>query len=171
MPIYEYGCPKCRTIFQFWSQKIGEQTTPVCPKCGGKNMKKIVSSFAIGKGQRSTPSQAGAVDDESGMPDPFANMSPEQQAHAEREMMKLMSQADSLDENDPRQMGAFMRKLTESTGMDMGPEMNEAIRRLERGEDPEKIEEEMGDIFGDLGEDPMGGGGYGGWSYDDELYD
>lgn len=171
MPIYEYGCPKCRTIFQFWSQKIGEQKIPACPKCGGRNMKKIISSFAIGKGQRSSSPQSDAAD-ESGMPDPFAGMSPDQQAHAEREMMKLMSQADSLDENDPRQMGAFMRKLTESAGMDMGPEMNEAIRRLEKGEDPEKIEEEMGDLFGDLGEeDPMGGGAGGGWSHDDGLYD
>jgi len=38
------------------------------------------------------------------------------------------------------------------TGLDMGKGMKEAMNRLEAGEDPEKIEEEMGDI---LEEDPF----------------
>ena len=46
--------------------------------------------------------------------------------------------------------------------------MEEAVRRLEAGEDPEKIEEEMGDLL-DEGEDGMGMGG-GAPSYDDGLY-
>ncbi len=130
-------------------------------------MKKVPSSFAIGKAQAQTSGDSESGDEN----DPFANMTPDQQARVEREMMRLMSQADTVDENDPRQMGNFMRKLTESTGMDLGPEFNEAIRRLEKGEDPEKIEEEMGDIFGALDEDAPGGGAGGPWSYDDTLYD
>jgi hypothetical protein len=134
-------------------------------------MQKMISAFAIGKGQAKSADTGDSTPDESGMPDPLANMSPDQQARVEREMMKMMSQAESLDENDPRQMGAFMRKLTETTGLDMGREMNEAIRRLEKGEDPEKIEEDMGDLFGEMG-DAMGGGAPGSsWSHDDTLYD
>ena len=54
--------------------------------------------------------------------------------------------------------------------------MDIAIKRLEAGEDPEKIEEDMGDILGDLmgGEDEEGGGGFGGgrgYSRDSTLYD
>jgi len=133
-------------------------------------MKRLLSSFAIGKGASSSPNEPTSGDD-SPRDDPFARMSPEQQEHAEREMMKLMSQADGLDENDPRQMGTFMRKMTEATGMDLGPEMNEAIRRLESGEDPEAIEEEMGDLFGEGMGAESGKGGNSGWSYDNNLYD
>ncbi len=163
MPIYEYACAKCRTIFQFWSQTISESRTPSCPSCKNPNMQKLVSSFAIGRGQGKS-----SLDSED-TSDPLANMSEEQQSHVEKEMMKFMSQADDLDENDPKQIGAFMRRLSESTGLDLGQEMNEAIRRLESGEDPEKIEEEMGPLF-----DEEGGGMPGssaGWSYDDQLYD
>ncbi len=173
MPIYEYACSECRTVFQFWSQQIATTKVPACPKCGNEDMQKMLSSFAIGKAQSqakaNADSDAGA--DAGAEPDPFANMTPDQQAKVEKEMMKLMSQADSLDENDPRQMGSFMRKLTESTGVDMGPEVNEAIRRLEKGEDLEKIEEEMGDIFSEMGENLPGGGAPDSWSYDDSLYD
>jgi len=183
MPIYEYACAKCRTVYQFWTQRIGETKVPDCPHCGKPDrMKKLISAFAIGKKQASS---GPAPDLEPGLGpggepgagggdfDPFAKMSPEQQAHAEREMMRMMGEAESLDENDPRQMGSFMRRLTENTGMDLGPEMREAIRRLESGEDPEKVEEEMGHLFGDMEEGPggMGMGGGGGWNYDDTLYD
>ncbi len=39
MPIYEFGCPKCRVIFNFFSQRISPQLgLPKCPKCGNKKM-------------------------------------------------------------------------------------------------------------------------------------
>ena len=81
----------------------------------------------------------------------------------EREMMRLMSQMEDMDENDPKQMGKLMRKMTEITGEGLDPEMEEAVRRLEAGEDPDKIEEELGELgMGD-------GGGMGGPTYDDGM--
>jgi hypothetical protein len=60
----------------------------------------------------------------------------------------------------------------------MPKEMDDAIKRLEKGEDPEKIEEDMGDLLGGMfgdeeGMDGMGGmGGMGGgYSKDAGLYD
>jgi hypothetical protein len=55
----------------------------------------------------------------------------------------------------------------------MPKEMDVAIKRLEAGEDPEKIEADMGDVFGDLmGEGgPGGSGGGGAYSKDAGLYD
>jgi hypothetical protein len=51
----------------------------------------------------------------------------------------------------------------------MPKEMDVAIKRLEAGEDPEKIEEDMGDVFGAMmGEGGRGGGGY---MQDAGLYD
>ena len=53
--------------------------------------------------------------------------------------------------------------------------MHRHIRRLEQGEDPEKIEADMGDVLGDFmggseGEEGGGGAG-GGYSRDSGLYD
>ena len=52
-------------------------------------------------------------------------------------------------------------------------ELDVAIKRLESGEDPEKIEEDMGEVLGDFMGGPEGGpgGGGGGYSKDAGLYD
>ena len=42
-----------------------------------------------------------------------------------------------------------MRKLTDMTGMELGPGMQEALKRMEAGEDPDAIEAEMGDLLED----------------------
>ena len=50
-------------------------------------------------------------------------------------------------------------------------ELDVAIKRLEAGEDPEKIEEDMGDLLGDFMGGPDGGSGGGGYTHDSGLYD
>jgi hypothetical protein len=68
----------------------------------------------------------------------------------------------------------MMRRMSDLTGEKLDGEMEEMVRKLEEGQDPEKIEEEMGEILGDEGE---GGGGYGGGGFggaptrDPGLYD
>ena len=76
-------------------------------------------------------------------------------------MESLAGDLDSLDENDPKQGAQLMRRLFSATGMPIQGGMAEALKRMEAGEDPEKIEEEMGDV---LEQDPFGGllGGEGG---------
>ena len=69
-------------------------------------------------------------------------------------MASLAGDLDSLDENDPKQGAQLMRRLFSATGMPVAGGMEEALRRMEAGEDPEKIEEEMGDV---LEQDPFGG--------------
>jgi len=79
-----------------------------------------------------------------------------------------------MDENNPKHMAHMMRKMKDLMPPGTMPkELDVAIKRLEAGEDPEKIEADMGDVLGDLmggpGEDGgMGGGGY---SHDAGLYD
>jgi len=65
----------------------------------------------------------------------------------ERAMTELAGDVSSADENDPRQMAGLMRKLLDRTGMPLDGGMEEALRRLEAGEDPERIEEEIGDTL------------------------
>jgi hypothetical protein len=51
-----------------------------------------------------------------------------------------------VDENDPRSLARFMRKMADETGEDLGPEFEEVVGRLEAGEDPESIEDAMPDL-------------------------
>jgi len=81
-----------------------------------------------------------------------------------------------LDENNPRHMAHMMRKMKDLLPPGSMPrEMDIAIKRLEAGEDPEKIEADMGDVLGGLmgGPDNEGGSASGGGSYskDGGLYD
>ena len=95
----------------------------------------------------------------------------------ERVMSDLERDMEHLDENNPRHMAHLMRKMKDILPAGSVPkELDTAIKRLEAGEDPEKIEEDMGDVLGDLmggpeeGEDGLGGGG-GGYARDSGLYD
>jgi hypothetical protein len=57
-----------------------------------------------------------------------------------------------LDENDPKSLARFMRKMADEAGEELGPEFDEVVGRLEAGEDPESIEKTMPDL-GDAGDD------------------
>jgi len=87
-------------------------------------------------------------------------------------MAQMEREMESIDENDPRAMGRMMRRMSELTGEPIGGEMEEMVRKLEEGQDPETIEEEMGDLLGDEAEGGgMGGGFPGAPSRDPNLYD
>ena len=60
-------------------------------------------------------------------------------------MESMAGDLEGMNEDDPRQAAKLMRKLTDMTGMGLGPGMEEALARMERGEDPETIEAEIGD--------------------------
>jgi len=76
-----------------------------------------------------------------------ADMPPLDENKMEKAMSMLASEADQINEEDPRQAAHLMRKLSDMTGLSMGPGMEEALNRMEKGENPEKIEEEMGEIL------------------------
>ena len=95
-----------------------------------------------------------------------------------RAMGELERDMEHMDENNPRHMAHMMKKMKDIMPEGSVPrELDVAIKRLEAGEDPEKIEEDMGDILGDFmgGEEGEGGpggyGGGGGYSKDSGLYD
>lgn len=93
-----------------------------------------------------------------------------------RAMSEMERDMDHLDENNPKHMAHLLRKMKDILPSGSVPKDFEvALKRLEAGEDPEKIEADMGDVLGDLmgGEDGPGGGGPGGGAYskDPGLYD
>jgi len=164
MPIYEFACPKCRKIYSFLSKRMNPDRSPVCPKCGNKKLKKELSRFAMTRGL-TEPAAGGNAGDEGPMPD----MDDPRIARAMSEMERDM---EHLDENNPKHMAHMMRKMKDILPAGNVPkELDIAIKRLEAGEDPEKIEEDMGDVLGELMGGEGGAGGGGGYAKDSGLYD
>lgn len=138
MPIYEFYCETCNTLFNFYSKTINTTTIPGCPKCGRKKLDRQMSRFAV----------TGKASEEKGMDD-----LPVDEGKMEKAMQLLAKEADKINEDDPRQAANLMRRLSDLTGLEMGSGMNEALSRLENGEDPDQIEAEMGNLLD--GEEPF----------------
>jgi putative FmdB family regulatory protein len=145
MPIYEFYCRACNRIFSFFSKRIDTDSRPACPACGKKKLSREVSAFASVGRHKGEDSAAGDGD--------FAMDEP----RVEKAMETLAQEAAGLDESNPRQAANLMRKFSDATGLKMGEGMEEAMRRLEAGEDPEAVEAEMGDRLEK--EDPLTKGG------------
>ncbi len=138
MPIYEFYCEDCNTIFNFFSKTVNTQKKPKCPKCKTKTLSRQMSAFAF----------TGKAQENSDMDDlPF------DEGKMEQAMNMLAGEADKINEDDPRHAAQLMRRLSDLTGMQLGSGMKEALSRMESGEDPDKIEQEMGDILEN--EDPF----------------
>jgi len=143
MPIFEFYCPDCHRIFSFLSRRPVGSRTPPCPRCGKGGLVRQVSRFAVSRGRSEGP-----ADDE--------GLEGLDETRLEQAMASLAGEIDKLDQDDPRQMAGLMRELYRASGLALGPGMDEAIRRLEAGEDPDEIEEEMGDVLEQ--EDPFAAG-------------
>src|SRR5207249_2172709 len=164
MPIYEFACPKCRRIFNFLSKRLNPDRLPICPRCGNKKMLKQMSRFAMTKGLK----EPAAKSDDAGE-EPMPDMD---DPRVMRAMSELERDMEHLDENNPKHMAHMMRKMKDLMPPGIVPkELDVAIKRLEAGEDPEKIEEDMGDLLGDFMGGEEGGPGGGGYAHDSGLYD
>lgn len=168
MPIYEYYCPDNHRIYQFFAKSVAQgQTIPKCPDNPAFRMEKIMSAFAITGGVKKTEPATDAPGgvDPAGEPPRFGDGANEaDDARMESAFEQLESEMDSVDENDPRTMGRMMRRMSELSGEKLDESMEEVVRKLEEGTDPEKLEEQMGDAFpeGEDGEGMPGGpGGFG----------
>lgn len=159
MPIYEFYCRDCNTVFQFFSRTVNPGKIPPCPKDSGhSSLERQMSRFAMGRsGSKEKVDGSGDGNAPSRLDDPAT----------EARMMDLMSRMEGMDENDGRAMGRMMRELSEITGEGgSDPAMQEAIRRLEGGEDPDKVEEIMGDAWGTEGSGGRSEPGFDGGMYD-----
>ena len=170
MPIYEFACPKCRVIFNFLSKRMNPDRLPACPKCGNHKMVKQMSAFAMPRGLKEPADDAGGVaEDGPPMPD-LAD------PRIMRAMSEMQRDLEHLDENNPKHLAHMMRKMKNLLPGDAMPkEFDVAIKRLEAGEDPEKVEADMGDLLGDFMSGPEEAGGRGsrggGYTKDSGLYD
>ena len=171
MPIYEFACPRCRVVYNFLSKRINPDRLPTCPKCGNRKMTRQMSTFATPQGGRPEPAEGNSAADPlaEGGPGPDPN-----DPRIARVMGELERDMAHLDENNPKHMAEMMRKLNAVLPPGTMPkEMDVAIRRLAAGEDPEKIDADMGDVLGGFMGEGEGGGspGSGSYSQDGGLYD
>lgn len=144
MPIYEFYCRDCHRVYNFLARRLNVEAAPACPRCRRPQLEKRLSRFAIGRRREAATgdsAEAPGGDD----------------AAIESLLGELERQTEHLDENDPRQMGRLMRQLCEKTGMPIDGPMAEALRRLEAGEDPDRIDEQMGDLLDALPDDAAPG--------------
>ncbi len=140
MPIYEFYCPQCNTIYKFLSRTVNTEKIPYCPTCKNIKLERRVSMFA-------TLSSEHSVEETD---DTFSGID---EQRMERVLESLANEAEHIDEHNPRQMASLMRKFAKEAGIHFGEGMEEAIRRMEKGEDPEQIEAELGNIIEN--EDPL----------------
>jgi hypothetical protein len=144
MPIYEFYCRDNHKIYQFYARTLAQgKIVPPCPDNPKLKMEKILSSFAVvgraaggGDAEVSGAGEAGGPDD----------------ARMEAAMGAMEREFSGVDENDPRSMGRMMRRMADLTGEKMDGEMEEVVRKLEEGADPDSL----GDMLPDGPEEGEG---------------
>jgi hypothetical protein len=155
MPIYEYYCPDNHTIYQFYAKTLAQgKSVPRCPDNPKYRLKKVVSAFAVTSG--------GKKDEVAEMKPGAAPAGGGEDARMEAAMGAMEKEFSSIDENDPRAMGRMMRRMSELTGEKIPGDMEEVVRKLEEGTDPESLEDQFGGDepaeAADPFDDPMSGG-------------
>jgi putative FmdB family regulatory protein len=133
MPIHEYKCTNCgQKARKFWRTfSMVDDASLQCPRCGERRFQRLISRVAV---LRSEDAHLSDLSDPSSLA--------------------------GLDEDDPRSMGRWLRKMSQEMGEEMPPEFDEVIDRLESGQSPEEIEESMPELA--EGMDGPGMGGMGG---------
>ena len=120
MPAYEFNCLDCKRRFEFFMSysDYGEKEV-TCTHCGSANIQRRIGRIRIAKSDDSRMDDlAGDFDD----PAALAGL-----------------------EEDPQALGRMMRKMSREMGEDLGPEFDEVVDRLEKGQSPEDIESALPD--------------------------
>ncbi len=134
MPAYEFRCNSCsrRVILRYKTIAEYEAARHTCPHCGGTDLTRLIGRVAIARSPLSRLMGGGSDDD---MGDDVL---------------------DDLDNADPRTLGRMLREMSAEVGEDIGPEFDEVVTRLERGEDPESIEASLPELSDMPGDSPGG---------------
>jgi putative FmdB family regulatory protein len=110
MPVYEFACNACNAPVSVFVRSISSPVSGKCERCGSTDLRRLVSRFAVVR--------SGSGGDFDGFDD---------------------GMLDGLDESDPRAMASWARKMQREMGEDLGPEFDEMVDRLERGDSLEGL--------------------------------
>jgi putative FmdB family regulatory protein len=109
MPIYDYRCGGCRRRISLLFQTFAAAEDATCPHCGSRDLARLVTRFAV---MRSEESRLDDLADPSGFGD--------------------------LDENDPRSVARWARRMGQEFGEDLGDDFDEMVDQMEAGEMPDE---------------------------------
>jgi putative FmdB family regulatory protein len=117
VPIYEFRCNSCRLRTSVFIRSIGAPITAVCEHCGSAEVSRLISRVAVLR------PEGGSLEDfdESSLAD--------------------------VDENDPRSMARWVRKMSQQMGEPLDAEMETNLERMEAGEMPDDMGGEAEDEF------------------------
>jgi len=98
MPIYEYQCKRCKKISSFLLLRVTEELEPFCKVCGYKDVERIISRVAVIKSE-------------------------------EKRMESLLdpSKLSDLDENDPKSIERFMKRMGSELGDELGDDFKQSM--------------------------------------------
>lgn len=108
MPIYEYVCQECGRRQSFLLLS-GWETQVKCRGCGSLQLRRVISRVRVSLSEETRLER---------LADP--------------------SRWGDVDENDPRSMARFMRKMGSELGEDLGDEFQEMVDQMEAGELPQE---------------------------------
>jgi len=91
MPIYEYWCAGCAKKIEIFFLRVSDSSHPQCPRCGGQDLKRLLSRFAPLKSEESR-----------------------------LESLADPSCLSGLDEKDPASMARWLKKMGKELGEDVG---------------------------------------------------
>ena len=125
MPIYEYRCNKCKKKVSVLTLRVSETVNPECDRCGGKDLSRLMSRFATVKSEE-----------------------------ARLDSLADPGSLSGLDENDPKSMARWMRKMGKELGEEFsGEDFEQMVDEMEAGNMPD----DDGGMGG--GDEVSGGGG------------
>lgn len=107
MPIYEFRCSACRKRTSVFVRSMTASVTPSCEHCGSSEMSRLFSRVAVLRSE----DDLGNGFDESTIGD--------------------------IDENDPRSVARWVRKMSHEMGEPLDAEMEADLERMEAGEMPD----------------------------------
>jgi putative FmdB family regulatory protein len=124
MPIYEYRCTDCGRKTTVMTLSVHAAVDPVCRHCGGRNMAKLVSRVAV---LRSEESRLESLADPASLA--------------------------GLDEENPRSVARWMKKMGREMGEETGEDFDEDVDRAMDEAEREKAAGEGDGLDGGGGED------------------
>jgi len=116
MPIYEYQCNECGKISEFLLIKTDQTLIPQCKRCKSKKMTRVLSRVRVIRSEESR-----------------------------MESLADPSKWGGLDENDPKSMAKWMKRMGKEMGEDMGEDVDQMVDEAMEEERTSKSEESLGD--------------------------
>jgi len=119
MPIYEFYCKPCNTIFNFYSKTVNVTKKPACPRCA-KKLERRISLFSFSQKTRG------------------AEALPFKTQQAEAGVRKLKKELDRLKDKDPREAERFKKKFERWSGVTLGHDVRTPARTADESSGEEK---------------------------------